>query len=132
MSASMAVQVDDIAPVALRAPLFESLVEGLDDDQRHVVMDLGPARAGMIDRLAQARCRLDIVNLPEGLEDLQAMEDPNRIEQAFRRLLPPMNGERINVVFCWNLLNYMRPDLIGVLMSVVMERLAPGGRESMP
>jgi hypothetical protein len=124
----MAVQADDIAPVALRAPLFESLVGGFDDDQRHVVMDLGPARAGMVDRLTQWRCRLDIVNLPEGLGELQAMEDPGEVEQAFRRLLPPMKDDRIEVVFCWNLLNYLRPDLITLLMNVVTERLAPGGR----
>ncbi len=124
----MAVQADDLAPVSLRAPLFESLVQGFDDDQRHVVMDLGPARSGMLDRLSQSRCRIDIINLPERLETLQAMEDLDQVEQAFRRLLPPMKGDRIEVVFCWNLLNYLRPDLITLLVQVVMERLAPGGR----
>jgi hypothetical protein len=109
----------------LRVPLFQSIFEQFREDRRYVVLDLGPARSGLIDLLSDFRCRLDIVGLPEILAQLQSMEDPEWIEQAIRRLLPPARGEPVDVVLGWNLLNYLDPERIGILGRILSERLAP-------
>lgn len=113
-------------PQELRVPLFQSIFDKFEEDRRYVVLDLGPARSGLIDRLAGFRCRLDVVSLPENLARLQSLEDPEWIEQAIRRTLPPARGESVDVVLAWNLLNYLDLERIAVLGRVLGERLAPG------
>lgn len=125
MTTAAAMAQEPASPPELRVPLFQSIFEQFDPGQRYVVLDLGPARAGLIDLLVGLRCRLDVVGLPDVLAQIQSLEDPEWIEQAMRRMLPPTRGESVDVVLTWNLLNYLDLEHIAILGRILKERMAP-------
>lgn len=129
MNASTAL-ADPVSEEALelRVPLFESIMAGLNDEARHVLIDCGPARAGMIDLLAGTRCRLDILDLPARLGTLNALPEETDLAGWFGKLLPQAAGENADVIFCWNLFDYLQPLQVSAMMNVLSARLRPGGR----
>lgn len=118
-------------PSALRAPLFKQLVDQLDDDARHVALDLGSVATEMLDLLGRFRCRVEIAGLADdgGLARLDAAgEQEQRIAVAESLLPKPRPDDPADLVFFWDLLNYLKPGAITVLMSAVAARLQPGAR----
>ncbi len=118
-------------PVVLRAPLFAELIAALDEDQRHVLLDLGPARAGLIERLGLLRCRLDILDLPQHIQPLNRLEadqDAESMVKMLRDCLPRSEPEPVQIVFCWDLLDYLPLAVTSRLFGLLQERLAPGAR----
>lgn len=114
------------SPLAINAPLFRSLIERMDDGERRVVLDLGPAQTEVIALFGQFRCRLDIADVADGLEELNAEPDPERLRDKAEFLLPACGGEPTDVVLCWDLLNYLeRPAL-----KALMERIAARSHRS--
>ncbi len=113
----------------LHAPLFEQLVEGLEEDRRHVVLDCGAARAGTIHLLSRYRCRLDVLDLAVMLPELNAAQaDPQARRAVLTRQLPTAQDEPAELVFCWNLLNYLQPGDITTLIEGLLPLLAPAAR----
>ncbi len=126
MTAAASVHEEPAKSYELRVPLFQSIFEPFDPERRYVVLDLGPARSGLIELLVGLRCRLDVIGLPDMLGHLQSLEEPERIRQAIKASLPPPRGEFVNVVLGWNLLNYLDDERIQVLAQALKSRLAPG------
>lgn len=119
------------APAILRAPLFADLIDRLDEHQRHVLLDLGPARAGLIERLGLLRCRLDILDLPRQLAALTRLateDDSLPLKALLSECLPQANPEPIGIVLCWDLLDYLPPPVTAFLFSLLQSRLATGTR----
>ncbi len=125
-NAAVAASNEPSSTYELRVPLFQSIFEQLDPEQRVVVLDLGPARSGLIERLVDWRCRLDVVGVPDHLKRWRSLEELDQIEKAIRAALPPPRGERAHVVLAWNLLNYLETEHIEILARVLKNRLAPG------
>src|SRR5690606_14378956 len=92
-------------PGALSAPLFNSLIERLRSVERCVVLDLGAARTETIGVLSQFRCRLDIVELADGVDDLNGDYTAKELRDRVEALLPTRRREPTDVVLCWDLLN---------------------------
>ena len=98
------------------APLFRSVLERLAEDRRWTVLDLGPARPVMLEVFAGSRVRLDIADLTDDIEravypvDLPAMRD----------------AEPADIVFCWDVLNYLDRPGIARLMAQVASRCRAG------
>lgn len=131
MSSNAARPLDEGGPEPIRAPLFSTAVAALDDDRRHVVLDLGRARAGTVALFGRFRCRLDVADLPAHLDDLPNPEDEGglqALEGWLGRLLPPARGEQVDLVLCWNLLNYLPAAAIEVLAQRLAERASPQAR----
>jgi hypothetical protein len=130
MNQTAARPLDSDGPEAIRAPLFRTAVEAFEDDRRHVVLDLGRARSGTIELLSRYRCRLDVVDLPACLHELPAADDddPNAIGRWLDALLPPTRGESVDLVLCWNLLNYLPREVIEQLGQRLAERASPRAR----
>ena len=114
------------APATLQAPLFRSLLQGIDEDRRIVVLDLGAAQSRTIALFGRFRCRLEIVDLAAGLEALTALAETAAREQAVERLLPPPRAEPFDVVLCWDLMNYVDRSALAALMSGIARRCRPG------
>lgn len=132
MSSNAARPLDESGPEPIRAPLFAMAVEAFEDDRRHVVLDLGRARAGTVDLFGRYRCRLDVVDLPSHLGAMPDLDDEDQGPQAVERwldgLLPPTRGETVDLVLCWNLLNYLPAGVIEALGRRLAERASPHAR----
>lgn len=107
---------------ALNAPLFHSLVERLGEGGRFVVLDLGAARTETIGLLGRFRCRLDIVELADGVDELNACETPKQLRERAEKLLPARRRESTDVVLCWDLLNYLNRPALSTLMECIAAR----------
>jgi hypothetical protein len=131
MSSNAARPLEESGPQPIRAPLFSMAVEAFEDDRRHVVLDLGRARAGTVDLFGQYRCRLDVVDLPAQLSelpDVEAEDGPEAVERWLDGLLPPARGETVDLVLCWNLLNYLPGAVVEALGHRLAKRVSPKAR----
>jgi len=106
----------------LNAPLFHSLIERMEDGERHVVLDLGPPQAGTVALLSQYRCRLEIADLAANLEQIDQELTGRDLRSAIDRLLPAKRHEPVDLVLCWDLLNYLSRSAVKELMACIAER----------
>jgi hypothetical protein len=117
------------APVAFHAPLFHELVTGLDATQRHVVLDLGTASTAMLALLGRSRCRVEIADLAHfgGIDRLNATEPGPTLPNAASALLPSrLPDDAFDLVFCWDLPNYLTLNALLTLMDAIAHRARPG------
>ncbi len=112
----------------LGAPLFEQAVAALDPERRVVVLDLGIIRAGTVDLFSAYRCRLDIINLPDILPALAECDEPEQRHARLGELFDSRASEPLDLVLCWNLLNYLQRDDIHALIELLVPRLKPATR----
>ena len=120
-----------ISPSALKAPLFKLLIDNLDESSRHVALDLGAVSTQMLSLLGGFRCCVEIADLVRngGLEQLNADQERHERLAAAESLLPEHRvGDPVDLVYCWDLLNYLKPDAISALMATIGTRARPGGR----
>ena len=97
--------------------------------KRHVVLDLGGASTAMLALLGQARCRVEIADLAHfgGIERLNATEAGPGLARVAESLLPNrLSNDPIDLVFCWDLPNYLTLDALSALMRAIQERACPG------
>ena len=116
-------------PAPFHAPLFHDLIARLDTDERHVVLDLGTASTAMLGLLGQSRCRVEIADLAYfgGVERLNSTEPGPALAGAGEHLLPDhASGDAINLVFCWDLPNYLSLNALSALMRAIRDRAGPG------
>jgi hypothetical protein len=113
----------------LHAPLFQDLVTNLDETERHVVLDLGAASTPMLALLGRSRCRVEIADLAHfgGTEYLNSAELGPALAQAADSLLPNrLSDDAIDLVFCWDLPNYLTLDALSALMDAIGGRARSG------
>ena len=118
-------------PAALNAPLFRQLVEEFDASVPRVVLDLGAASTGMLEVLGRCPCRVEVADIAgfDGIERLTIEAPPDELAAIAASLLPRHNPDRdIDLVFCWDLLNYLNPPAITALMNAVAACARPGTR----
>lgn len=113
-------------PENLNAPLFHSLIQRLSAGGRWVVLDLGAAHSATIRAFGRYRCRLEIVELIDGLDALNGEVDARRIRQRAESLLPPLRGEPVDVVLCWDLINYLNQPALTAVMECIALRCKRG------
>ena len=118
-------------PPALKAPLFRSLVERLEAGGRHVILDLGAASNPMLSLLGQFRCRIDIADVASdgGIERMNADAEGDDLVARAETLLPKYreDGVGYDLVFCWDLPNYLKPPALSALMAAIAARAGRTG-----
>jgi hypothetical protein len=118
-------------PAALNAPLFQQLIEQLDARGRSVILDLGAASTPMLSLLGRSRCLVEIADLgcDDAIDRLNAEVQPDARITLAESLLPRHKaGADVDFVFCWDLLNYLKPESITALMRAIIARARPGTR----
>lgn len=110
----------------LNAPLFASLVERLDEERRCVILDLGPARTETCALFGRFRCRLDIADLAQNVEELNNEPEPELLPAKAESVLPRRRDEAADLILCWDLLNYLSRPALAAVMAQVAERGRPG------
>ncbi len=116
------------APAAFHAPLFGELASALEPSDRHVILDLGAASTGMLALLGRSRSRVEIADVAfsGGIERLNALEPGPDLTSAADALLPdPAPGNEFDLVFCWDLPNYLTLDALSALMDAIGRRARP-------
>ena len=94
-----------------------------------MVLDLGAASTPMLALLGRSRCRVEIANLAHfgGIVDLNSKERGPALSQAAEYLLPVRRPvDPIDLVFCWDLPNYLTLDSLSALMKAIGRRARPG------
>lgn len=112
------------------APLFEKIVTGHSEDVRRVVLDLGTASTELLALLARSPCRADIADLNffGDVDRLNAAESLDECIEISERALPGSGAaDELDVVFAWDLFNYLSRDALRGLMRVIGKRMRPGG-----
>jgi hypothetical protein len=118
--------VGNSAPEGLSAPLFHSLMQRLGAGGRWCVLDLGAAHTATIGALGKYRCRLEIVDLADGLDELNGEIDARKIRQSADALLPARRGEGADIVLCWDLINYLNKPALTAVMECIALRCKRG------
>jgi len=101
----------------------------LDETERHVVLDLGAASTSMLALLGQCRCRVEIADLAHfgGIDRLNTAEPGPALPAAANAMLPNrLPDDAFDLVFCWDLPNYLTLNALSALMSTVADRSRPG------
>jgi hypothetical protein len=111
---------------ALNAPLFHSLIDRLGDGGRFVVLDLGSVRSETVALLTQYRCRLEIADLGDSIDALNAEESPRRLRELAEAALPARRRESTDLVFGWDLINYLNRPALTAVMEAIAIRGRPG------
>lgn len=114
-------------PPAPHAPLFRSLIEGVDEAQRVVVLDLGAAHSRTLELFNRFRCRIEIIDARRGIEALNDVGEARDLEAAVAALLPQAGPDALDIVLCWDLLNYLNKRALAALMAALAPRTRPGG-----
>ena len=112
----------------LAAPLFAQVISALDPEQRITVLDLGNIRSGTVALFSAYRCRLDIANLPDVLPLPTIEDNPEVRSQALAGVFELHDSEPLDLILCWNLLNYLGRDDIGHLVALLEPRMKPATR----
>lgn len=115
-------------PALLNAPLFRQVVGQLDGANHRIVLDLGAASTPMLSLLGQSRCRVEIADLADegGISKLNSEMPANELVALAASLLPEHQSEEaVDLVFCWDLLNYLQPRALSALMSAIAARGRP-------
>jgi hypothetical protein len=118
-------------PSALKAPLFRQLIDELDESRRHVALDLGAVSTPMLSLLGGFHCCVLIADLVrnDGLAKLNADQEPAERLAMANSLLPPHRpDDPLDLVYCWDLLNYLKPLAISALMMAIRSRARANGR----
>lgn len=121
-----AVKVKESPSEKFNAPLFRSLIEQLEEDRRWIIMDLGAAHTQTISLFGNYRCRLEIADLTDDLDVLSNPDEDTCLDDAAEALLPRRHNEPVDVVLCWDLLNYLDRPALSAVMSRVAARSSRG------
>lgn len=115
------------APPTPHAPLFRTLIEGVDTARRVVVLDLGSAHAKTLELFNRFRCRIEIVDARHDIESLNGIGEARDLVAAVTALLPRTGPDALDIVLCWDLLNYLDRRALAALMAALAARTRPGG-----
>lgn len=102
-----------------RSPSLEIIQNKLAAVRKHSILDLGQPLGRNIEFFSHVSCTLYVENLFESLIDLpppQEGEGEHPYENRVARALSHAPDTRFDVVFGWDLFNYMHGDLINSLM----------------
>ena len=110
-----------------RSQSLKALLDSLQSESRHAVLDLGPPLASNIKLLSGLGCRVRIADLHRSLsaESLESRQ-PEAMGALLERLLPLAADERFDALLAWDVLDYLRPDQVSSLMARLTPAFRPG------
>lgn len=105
-------------------PLISKL---LTQREKAVVVDLGPASGSKVDFLSAFRCKVFIENFHDSLVSYrEESSDGSNADSLFHELLFFQHRSLVDIVLCWDLLNYLSPEEFGEFLRRLSLRISPG------
>lgn len=115
--------------LALKAPLFESLLKQRQESRRQVILDLGAASTAMLSLLGQFPCHVQIADLASDreIQRLNAIPAGAELAALAESLLPKhCADDPVDTVLCWDLPNYLTAAAMSALMTAIEARSCKG------
>jgi len=111
-----------------RSPILKLLSRKLEEDRRFEILDLGPALNENIGYFSQYRCKVHIDDFYSSFRDFDffAPADEGSLDNLFSYLLPLPADARFDIVFLWDILNYMKLEECGYLFDHIQKHSRPG------
>jgi hypothetical protein len=118
-------------PEIHRSLALAALFAALPPESRVHALDLGAAVGANVEFLAgRFVCKLQVGDLYRSLvADAARFADPESdLVALFREVLPAPPGRRFDLVFAWDLVDYLTKPQIRALATVLAERCRPGAQ----
>jgi hypothetical protein len=114
-------------PASRHSPGLETVLGRLREDQRHRVLDLGAAVGANLEYYSQFADHVRVVDLLADGEPLpfQGDSDQPRLERVVRTMFPDAWGP-YDLVFVWDLLNYLQEGEARAVVGRAIELCNPG------
>lgn len=108
-------------------PVFASLMDVMTNEDKWVILDLGPARAANLEVLSRFRCRLLIEDVHELAASLgrEPAEDKAILVNWFEQWSPSVKLGTVDVVIAWDIFNYLNTELCKTFVDLLMPFLKP-------
>ena len=109
-------------------PVLASLIDVMDNADKLVILDLGPARAANLEILSKFRCRLLIEDIHELTSTFNEDTADNKAALLtwFEQWAPGVSPASIDVVIAWDIFNYLNPELCKAFIDLLAPLLKPG------
>jgi len=109
-------------------PVLASLFDTMDNADKLVILDLGPARAANLEILSRFRCRLLIEDIHELTSAFSEDTADNKaaLVNWFEQWAPGVSPASIDVVIAWDIFNYLNPELCKAFIDLLAPLLKPG------
>ena len=104
--------------VTCRSLALKSLTEALDPARKHHLLDLGAATGSNVEFLGTFASRIEIEDLYSTLSSsgfFDRIGEPTE-EYCFEKLMPFPASARFDIILCWDLLDYLKPEEIQALI----------------
>ena len=93
------------------SPVLHALLDGMQEERRYTILDLGPACGANVAFFSRFSCRLHIADVMEAVAALDAGLEEEDLERRIADLLPQQET-CFDLILCWDVLNYLpRPAL---------------------
>ena len=109
-------------------PVLASLIDVMDNADKLVILDLGPARAANLEILSRFRCRLLIEDVHELTSTFSEDTADNKaaLLNWFEQWASGASPASIDVVIAWDIFNYLNPELCKAFIDLLSPLLKPG------
>lgn len=114
-------RADDETRTEFESPCLKLLFERLSTGGRHLILDLGPAVGENVRFFARLSCKIYVADLYESLfaPSSRQPESNRAFQSMLGRELPSVDGQAIDVILAWDLLNYLTGDQQQILAAAI-------------
>ena len=113
-------------PEAHKSLALPSVLAAMARGPKAHVLDLGPAIGANVEYLSEFGCRLSIQDLY--LTRTSAVDGEELGTEFFEQLVPAPDGPQYDVVFAWDLFNYLSRKELGRLTARLRQTCKPGAQ----
>lgn len=106
-------------------PIFKFLNEGIQEETKYRILDIGPPNGANVHFFSRYYCRLTIES---GQEKLAAMRNEAELEKEeiqlrIKKLFPlsKKNHGHFDLILCWEALNYLKPAVFSSFMQHISQ-----------
>ncbi|MGD8908958.1 MAG: hypothetical protein PVI92_06375 [Chromatiales bacterium] len=110
------------------SPLFREVAALFDGTTRHVILEPGTTSSGILTRLEGKRCRMIVSNAAQALCGLsEKSQDSEFLLREVQTLIGDAGAEKVDIVLCWDLLNYLSLPLLKAFTTHLAAIMTPTG-----
>lgn len=111
-----------------RSPVLRLLSKRLSEDRKFNILDLGPPLKENVNYFSQFRCKITIDDFYASFRDFDFFEPADECspENLFSYLLPFPEESRFDIIFLWDILNYMKLEETEHLLKYLGRFAKPG------